>query len=281
MQDQLLSQIADQLVPKYLEFFEWADVWNRPLEEGSAFEWTMLAALASQAERRGWAYSFPLLESLRGVSLFTLRNEIPRQHGRQPGHSGRSSQHSLKDCFFQAFVPKILLSRENAFYSLFREGVSYHQIMSNIPYQKRPDIIILPGHPTPGFPKLVQKDAYVDFAFQLAPSTSISGRVRVLNSPSVSYQHRIPQDGLNLPIAGIVECSVNKSLATATAQLEGYIKVFSLPTEQSPVFLVTGNELPPGRWRKAAIPLTSTDSRLLERSFRLAASLALDTFGIT
>ncbi|MBD2247051.1 hypothetical protein [Nostoc sp. FACHB-888] len=280
MQAQLLSLIATRLIDGYLDNFLWKDIWTRPLEDGSAFEWTMLAALAAQAEIRGWKYSFPILNLPMGASLFPLRNEIPKHHGAQPGHSGTRQGHNLKDRFLQAFIPKILLSKNDQYYSMFREGCSYHQVMANVDYQERPDILILPGHPQETFPKLTQQDTCLDFSFKLSEHTSISGQVRVLNSPVVRCRYRIPEEGLQLPIAGIMECSVNKSLSIANAQLEGYIRIFSTSSASPPVFLVTGNEIPPCKWLKATIPLSCTDENLLEYAFRRAANLALDAFGI-
>ncbi|MBE9156001.1 hypothetical protein IQ265_04015 [Nodosilinea sp. LEGE 06152] len=279
MENGFLAEVASALVPNYLELFNWGDIWTRPLEEGSAFEWTALAAIVSQAEKNGWKYSFPILRYSWGRDFFTVRNQIPKQFGAQPGYSSQLIDQNLKYRFLQSLVPKVELSKANLFYSLFREGCSYHEVMSNQDYNERPDIMFIPGRPKSDFPMLIRRDTCVDFQFCFNDGLEVFGKLRVLQSPIVRCIERHPE-GASVPVHGIVECSVNKSLAVATGQLEGYINLFSTPLTESSVFLVTGNELPECRWNKFSIPLYTADTLLIENSFRGFADETLSLFGL-
>src|SRR3989339_1587447 len=146
---QILSSASDILFPGYLDRFDWSDVWERPLASGTAFEWTMVAALAGSLHGAGWDVSFPVLSQPNGRSVFILRNEIPYQHGAQAGHSA-STSHAipLQDRFLQSMVPKMVFEKEKRVFSLFREGCPYHRIMFGKEYQDRPDIVLVPGRPS-------------------------------------------------------------------------------------------------------------------------------------
>lgn len=240
---QLLLDVAERFIPDYSDQFEWGDIWRRPLISGTAFEWTTLAAFATVAQRRGWQYFFPVLGLESGRSLFPLRNELPRQHGAQAGH-GAVGQHSqpLARRFLQAFTPKVVLERDGQYYSVFREGCAYHEVMCGVIYDERPDVLVLPGQPVPGFPRLVQRDTYIEFSFDLMDGSTISGQLRVIDSARPYIRKREPEAGMAVPITGIVECSVNKTAVVAENQLQKYTYLFSYPAIP-PIVLVTGNDL--------------------------------------
>src|SRR6266704_5965791 len=163
----LLAVVADRLIPGYLDLFDWGDIWEKPKTHGTAFEWTILAALAAQACRRGWGRQFPPLGLEGGSALFTLRNEIPRHHGAQPGHSAQLHHtQNLANRFLQAFTPKLLLEKDGRYLSVFREGCPYHYVMDGGEYKERPDILILPGRATVGFPVIVDQGEAIDFSFE-------------------------------------------------------------------------------------------------------------------
>ncbi len=276
---QLLASVADLLVPGYTTRFDWGAMWTRPWPNGAAFEWTTLAALAAQAVQQGWNCSFPVLQTPSGKTLFPLRNEIPYHHGAQAGHAG-ANRHtiSLVLRFLQSLIPKLILEKDGTYYSVFREGCPYHEIMIGRIYDDRPDILFLAGRPTPGFPRLIQDEIEVDFSFDLTEGPTISGRLRVVNSRSLPCRVRFPKQGMAVPIAGIVECSINKPPDVATAQLQTYAGVFASPVSAPPLFLLTGNDLSLLPRANARIDLAHSDLHLLERDFRAGADGILSYF---
>ena len=277
----LLASAANQMVPNYETLFRWGDTWTSALDTGRALEWTMLSALASQAQIYGWKYYFPLLSLPIGKSLYPLWNELPRQHGGLPGNTG-AIQHRirLRDRFLQAFVPKLIIEKAGSSYSVFREGCPYHKLMTDIQYDERPDIVLIAGNPTPGFPKIAEDESEVIFSFDLADGIVVSGGIRILNSMLLLCRWREPRTGAAIPISGIVECSVNKSTAMAQRQLSEYQHIFGSTERQLPIVLVTGNDLPLLNWPQYRVDLETTNIDVIERDCRTAADLALATFGI-
>ena len=220
---EMLALVANRLIPNYLKDIEWGDTWQRPLESGIAFEWTTLSALAAQSIMRGWSYSFPVFNLSEGRFLFPLRNEIPFHHGAQAGHA-ISTQHgqTLTNRFLQSLIPKLLIWKEDSYYSFFREGCPYHKIMTNQDYIDRPDILILFGRPSLDYPRLVKYGTEIDFSFDFNNRENITGRIRIINSATLPLISRTPQEGMIIPIAGLIECSVNKAPRVAAKQLQRY-----------------------------------------------------------
>lgn len=276
-----LESVADLLVPGYTTRFDWGAMWARPWPNGAAFEWTTLAALAAQVIQQGWHCSFPILQIPTGEALFPLRNEIPYHHGAQAGHAGANRHtYSLALRFLQSLIPKLILEKDEVYYSVFREGCPYHEIMTGRIYDDRPDILFLAGRPTPGFPRLIQDEKEVDFSFDFTKGPTISGRLRVVNSRSLPCRVRSPKEGLAIPIAGIVECSINKLPAVASAQLQAYADLFASQGRIPPLFLITGNDLSSLPWANASIDLAHTNLHLLENDFRTGANMILSHFGL-
>lgn len=276
-----LSLVASHLLGGFLHRINWGDLWSRPISEGSAFEWTVLAALAAQARQVGWEVAFPTLELEGGASLFPLRNEIPQHHGAQPGHSGvGQSDLPLKDRFIQALVPKVVLGKGEVYYSVFREGCPYHKIMAGKDYSDRPDILLLAGRPTPGFPRLGRGGSEVDFSFDFPGGATVSGTLRVVNSRTIPCTKREPIGGIQVPAAGLVECSVNKTAHIAEAQLARYERLFSVPPYQTPQFLITGKKVIVSKWPCAVVDLSLVSREALEMELRAAADAVLAHFGL-
>lgn len=279
----LLKLVAGRFVPDYSESIDWEDVWDRPLSEGTAFEWTVLAAIAAQAQASGWHYELPLLDIDGGGKLFPLWNEIPTHHGAQPGHSSATHhKQSLPDRFLQALVPKLLLDKQGVYYSVFREGCPYHKIMTGKHYDERPDILFLPGRPTPGFPRFARARAEVDFSFDMIHGPVVTGSLRVVNSPTIPCRRRYPSGGVSMQASEIVECSINKSIQMAVNQLSRYDKLFATADSRVAQTLVTGNDIRslPAPWKMAVVDLSSEDPGAIERDLRRAANLSLATLGV-
>lgn len=278
---QLLASVADLLIPNYTTQFSWGNMWIRPWPNGTAFEWTTLAAIAAQAMKHGWNCTFPTQQILKGEALFPLRNEIPYHHGSQAGHvDGNQHSLSLSLRFLQSLVPKLILEKGGRYYSVFREGCPYHEIMTGRIYDNRPDILFLGGRPSLSFPRLIQDDIEVDFSFDLTEGPTISGRLRVINSRTLPCRVRFPKQGMAIPVAGIVECSINKSQDIANSQLHTYRNLYTSPSKVPPIFLLTGNNLSLLPWKHAQIDLICTNPHILEQGFRTSADMILSYFGL-
>jgi hypothetical protein len=278
----LLAAVSEVLIPGFASTtFEWGNLWHRPWPNGTAFEWASLAALASEASRRGWVYSFPILQYDSGSKLFPLRNEIPFHHGAQAGHS-EILRHklSLSLRFLQSMVPKVLLQKSGKSYSVFREGCPYHEIMKGATYPERPDILFIMGECEQGYPRIMKGGKEVEFSFALLDGPIISGVLRVVNSPTLPCRSRLPRHSMDIPVAGIVECSVNKPVDVAASQMAIYNSIFSSPNSAPPQFLLTGNPISTFNWPNQSVNLLAGDPELLESELRHAARRILDYFDI-
>ncbi len=279
-----LASVSERLVPGFTTLFDWGDVWDRPLTEGLAFQWSVMAALVSALHARGWRYSFPVLGLPAGKALFQLRNEIPYHHGAQPGHAAMAQRelNDLSQRFLQAFIPKVIVEKTGRDYSMFFEGCPYHRIMTNIAYDERPDIVFLPGRPSAGFPCLVEKGSQVGFSFVFPEGAIASGALRLQDSPSPLPVWRNPPEGMAIPIAGVAECTVEKPESVAGPQMRKYAKLFSSASGSPPALaLVDGDDPPQVEWKTAAVRLNSGDLASLQADLFAAAKLVLTTFGIT
>lgn len=278
----MLGAVASSLIEDFTRRFEWDEMWDRPISEGSAFEWTMTAALVAELEKEGWEYSFPILDAPDGRFLFPLRNEIPYQFGALAGHAG-ALQHELPlhERFFQAFVPKAVMRKNDAYISLFREGCPYHKIMTGKNYVDRPDILFLRGRPTTGFPRFKDEAQHdLQFSFVLEGGLEISGDVTVMTSRTLPCGRREPAEGMNLEPVGIVECSVNKTWAIAGPQLDKYSELFGLTSPKEEIALVTANKLTEGDWPHVFVCIESEYLEGIAEEFRSAADYALRLFGL-
>jgi hypothetical protein len=147
-------------------------------------------------------------------------------------------------------------------------------------YSERPDILILPGHPTEGFPSFSEERQYLKFSFDLEDGTVVLGTLKVINSSTIPCRSRSPRGGMLLPITGIIECSVNKTEFIASEQLTRYEEVFHTSNGEPPLFLITGNDLSLLHWENALVDLSTDDINILESEATKGVSLAMDVFGI-
>ncbi len=278
----LLSTVAEELIPGFVSTtFDWGNMWKRPWPNGTAFEWASLAALASEASQRGWACSFPVLQYEFGNRLFPLRNEIPFHHGAQAGH-GEVLRHklSLPMRFLQSMVPKVLLQKSGRSCSIFREGCPYHEIMKGATYFERPDILFLSGACGGGYPRITKNGREVEFSFALTAGLVVSGTLRVVNSPTLPCRSRFPRHDVDIPVTGIVECSVNKTEEVAASQMATYSSIFSAQDITPSQFLLTGNPIRLFNWPNQSVDLLTRDPKILESELRYAARRILDHFDI-
>jgi hypothetical protein len=270
-----LYEIANRLFPDVVGKVIWEDCWERPLHTGTALEWATLFAVAAEAAINGWSVSFPLLAEERGLILFPLRNEIPTHHRAQPGHLGGGAG-DLANKFKQALIPKLVLQKDGSSYSVFREGCPYHKIAIGTDYDDRPDILFLKGRLKNDYPHIA--DDILAYAFEF-DSGGMSGKLKIINSGRIPLFEKLPNEPHDIPVAGIIECSVNKSTLVATKQLKRYEQLFR-SNYGPPLFLLTGNALPPLAWPACSVDLTLEDTGLLEATLRAGAAAALRSFSI-
>lgn len=238
-----LGIVTQKFIPEYYEQFDWNGIWNRKLESGTAFEWTVFSALINTIKEHGGAVIIPLLDYYNAGDFFILRNEIPLTHGAQAGNSATAlSSKELKYRFLYSLVPKAIISYKGKEYSIFREGCPYHKIMCGQDYLERTDIMIMPGRPTSGYPKFNSSENEVLFSYDYTAQT-VSGVLRIRNSPLIPCRMRNPQENINLNPMGIIECSVNKTAEVATEQLMRYNALFSNDAYHPAFSLITGNNL--------------------------------------
>ena len=270
----LLLQVSRRLVPDMISLFEWGSLWNRPLDEGVAFEWTTTAALIAEAAKMGWSFSFPLADRQGLGWAFPLRNEVPHHNSAQPGHSGRPrAEMPLRDLFLQSLIPKAVLSKSEKTALIFREGCAYHKLLTQKHYEDRPDILFVDAAIPSGFPQVCFP--YVDYQINYTAAELAFGRLRIMNSLSLPIVSRRPTIPVQLQVLGVVECSVSKSIKVASEQVARYSGIF----QTSHVALVTGNGLEIPACCNCKINLNSDDVALLEEQFRLAAQSILTAFG--
>ncbi|MFV5318879.1 hypothetical protein [Priestia megaterium] len=280
MNGELLKRVTESFVPSLLVDFDWGDIWERPIESGTAFEWSVFASLIFTLEINGWEYEFPLKNVPGGSNLFLNRNEIPLQHGAQAGHSSNTLQEtSLSNKFIQSLIPKAVIRRGDKTYSIFREGLPYHRIMTRNDYFDRPDIIIIPGAPSKDYPMYDIDRNEVSFSFDFSEEKSLSGLLRVVNSPIIPCKRRTPKSGMLVPVHGVIECSVNKTAKIAKAQLEKYSEIFGIESRHNA--LITGNKITEEfPYLKSDVDINSQDLEVIQKGLIEAAAKVLSQFGL-
>lgn len=277
MNGENLLKVASQLAPGMTGNFEWADIWQRPIENGASYEWTMIAALIHEAEDNGYVSTFPLSKFAELKQLFPLRNEVPFQHAAQAGHSLGVSAFSLAETFRASLLPKVTLQGGSKTFSIFTEGYPYHKLMSSKVYTERPDIVIVEGRVVDGMPALTGDDAFIDFEYDPVLLPPVSGQLRTIKSSMIPMTKRNPTEGCELPVLTIIETSINKSYKHALNQISRYREIFSTREYAPNLFLVAGNSIQGADLDSYFTDLNSSD---VTNDFRLAARDILKKSGL-
>ena len=276
----ILGSVTQQLIPDIFDQVDWNGIWNRKLENGTAFEWSTFAALVKVAKDNNIEVTFPLIEKYNAGEFFILRNEIPLTHGAQAGNTSTTlSSKGLKERFLYSLVPKAIFKYGDKTVSVFREGCPYHKIMYGKNYLERTDIIFIPGTPTEGFPKYNSSETEVLFSYNY-PEQLITGNLRILNSAIIPCRSRSPRGGFSICPSGIIECSVNKTAEVATEQLQRYNALFSTSAENTKFSLITGNDLSFLEYDTHYVDLTTEDVSALLNDLIMAANGILKNFSI-
>lgn len=238
-----LLDVASRLAPEMIETFDWSDIWQRPIENGASYEWTMMAALAHEATKQGYSCSYPLAQFKELSALFPMRNEVPFQHAAQAGHSLDINSFPLPQIFLAALLPKITFRKGSRSISVFTEGYPYHKLMTSKVYTERPDIVIVEGETLEQTPELTGEDAFITFGYDPLLRAPVTGQLRTLKSSVVPLTKRDPIEGCELPVLTIIETSVNKSYRKAFEQISRYREAFSSSDSIPHLFLVSGNDV--------------------------------------
>lgn len=273
-----LGEATKILLPNHYNDISWGNIWNRKLESGTAFEWAITAAIIKAAENLGFSVSIPLITEYHASDYFVLRNELPLTHGAQVGNSDTLLRSKpLNERFLYCLVPKAILEKDGTFYSLFREGCPYHKIMSGKPYLERTDIIIVPGKPCKGFPRLSQSGNEIVFQYEYE-NQILNGTLIAKISPYIPVKKRSPKGGIDILASGIIECSVNKSIDVASEQLSRYKSIFNSGNQLPCFSLVTGNDLSSMPYDTHTINLNTDDSKQLAEELLLSSLTIVKNF---
>jgi hypothetical protein len=234
----------------------------------------MLASLAASAEEAGWVADWP--SGTRDPEGFAMRNDLPLQHGAQPGHS---ADPLLSQRFLRAFEPKLVLGRDGEWISVFREGCAYYRVISATPtYRQRPDLLAVAGRPTPGFPKLVTDDGEALFSFDLSDGSVLRGSVAVINAPTPRLLVPPESSEVSSPSCiGLIECSTNKTAVQLERQIEQYRRIYSAP--DVPAIAVCGNEVKTPAAETVHVPLCASIPDTVA-AIAAAGTIAVTSFGL-
>jgi hypothetical protein len=238
-----LHSVANELAPQLFSSYDWSDIWDRPIENGSSYEWTVIAALINQAEANGYKLFFPYDSKPYLRQLFTLRNEVPFQYAAQAGHSLENQEVPLSEKFEASLLPKVTLQKDGKSYSIFTEGFPYHKLMSSKSYTERPDIVIVEGQTVVDSPSIVSEGTRINFAFNQGSIGTITGQLRIITSAVIPLTKREPASGCEPNVLGVIETSVNKTYLKASTQLARYNELFSNSQSAPKLYLVSGNNL--------------------------------------
>lgn len=211
-----------------------ASTWNTVGETGKAVELYSLCSLSSAFSSMGITTHLPNLYNDK-PDLFYLRNILPRHHGAQAGHAAAINSIPLVDRFVAALTPKLVFENAGLQYSIFREGLPFHLIehanQGNAEYLDRPDVIISEGASAC---KILSAEK-IEFSYR-CESGQCNGILRIKNDaglPIISYDTTLKE---NIPVMGIIECSVSKGDIRAEEQLKRYLSL--LGKSRAPVSLL-------------------------------------------
>lgn len=246
-----------------------ASTWSSGIETGKAVEFLTLCALIVETRSAGHDVLFPSIYAVN-PDLFYLRNIIPRHHGAQAGHDVVIGEDiPLLDRFVSALTPKaIIKSVSGKIFLIYREGHPIHfmscLVNKNIEYFDRPDILISEGEielNTKGITELQFEYKY--------PTGNIFGALRVRNdikTPLISF--KITGE-VEIPINGIIECSVGKGRVRAEEQLLTYLQIYT-STIRPLTLLINGRVKPcPAYEHNVLIELNTKDLGHLSQQLRL------------
>lgn len=211
-----------------------ASTWEAVGETGKAVELYSLCSLSSALSDIGIATIVPDIYNEK-PDLFYLRNILHRHHGAQAGHAAAINSIPLIDRFVAALTPKLVFENNALQYGVYREGMPVHLIehlnQGNAEYLDRPDVIISEGTSACN---LLSAEK-MEFSYE-CHNGKCSGLLRIKNDsslPIISYDTTLKE---NIPVTGIIECSVSKSDVRAEEQLQRYLSIFG--NSPTPVSLI-------------------------------------------
>jgi hypothetical protein len=211
-----------------------ASTWNASGETGKAVEFFSLCCLMAALSDIGRKVYTPDIYQQK-PDLFYLRNILHRHYGAQAGHAASINSISLIDRFSAALTPKVMFENGGLTYGIFREGMPVHLVehlhKGKPEYLDRPDLIVCEGTLTHN---LLSAEK-IEFKYECQYGVC-HGVLRIKNDPNIpiiSYETTLTE---NIPVIGIIECSVSKGDVMAEEQLQRYISIFS--TDNVPISLL-------------------------------------------
>jgi len=202
-----------------------ASTWKAQGETGKAVELYSLCGFAAALSNLNKKVRIPEIYYEK-PDLFYLRNVLHRHHGAQAGHSAAINDIPLIDRFTAALTPKLTYENGGLSYEVFREGFPIHLIehvhKGKPEYLDRPDIIICEGTSTHS----LLSSEKMEFSYDCQHG-KCHGVLRIKNDsniPIISYETTLTA---NIPVVGIIECSVGKGDVRAEEQLKRYLSIFS------------------------------------------------------
>lgn len=264
-----LRQIAIECVPDMARV-NWGDLWDRPFSEGSAFQWAIFAGLLKELSLRQWQVEIPEALISSDSCAFALWNSIPKQHAAQAGHSIYENT-PLHTRFYASLVPRAIVSRKGDYFSIFREGCSYHQLTSSLPYSVRPDIVIAMGRPINLSMDLehseltVRYDPIVNEIFECT--------LAMRSSATIPIRSWSPSRPNPIRIKGIIECTTRKTHRVLREQLARYKTVFS-DSDNDPLILTVSFTAMEGEQIIEVIPSDSSCDALKKAILLCAQRIA-------
>ncbi len=240
--------------------------WVQGLETGKAVEFLSLCTLINAYRQEGKHVIIPELYNSH-PDLFYVRNIIPRHHGAQAGHDAANGDTlPLKTRFLGALTPRAVIQQNDGYPLLiFREGHPIHFInyakQYNTYYLERPDLLISKAL----FDVKVLNESEISFSYRYQSGFTY-GTLRVANHAKLPLISLNQSGELDIPISGIVECSVGKGKDRAAEQLYAYRNLCkALPIPKS--ILVNGKNKPCKAYDiEIFIDLASADTSNLERA---------------
>lgn len=240
--------------------------WGQGLETGKAVEFLSLCSLINAYRQAGQDVDIPELYKSH-PDLFYIRNIIPRHHGAQAGHDAANGDSlPLRLRFLGALMPRAVVKQSDGCPLLiFREGHPIHFInyakQYNIYYLERPDLLISKASIE------VQSLSNSEISFDYRCQSGItSGKLRVVNHSKLPLMSLNHIGDLDIPISGIVECSVGKGRDRASEQLAAYQNLCKAALKPTTV-LVNGRNKPSKDYDiEIFINLVAADAANIERT---------------
>lgn len=213
--------------------------WEGNISNGKSLEVLAICCLFNSFRDLGAQIEIPDIYRDKPY-LFYLQNTLPLSNPTKAGHSSDSMDLPIEERFFAAFTPKFEVRIAGKIWSIYKEGVpsiAIEQFLNgNDVSIFRPDIAILEGAG-----KFQLDSSVLNFVYSNKDQIS-EVQLRILDAPEPRIVDFKIAPQSKTTIAALVECSVNKSTAHLSSQLENYLETFGPPSmSEICYFYLNGN----------------------------------------